>query len=152
MIYDTLENLPKYLGISKNLDTAIRYAMKADFAPTAPDTYPVDGEKVYCMVQTPALKPREDTKWEVHRRYIDIQIGLTDGEAIGYAPMESLGGWEPYQDAKDAQLSFEKSAGIILPLDAQTFAIFFPWDAHRPCEKLGDAAQNKKAVIKVMVE
>ena len=39
MIFDTLNNLPNYLGISPHLDTAIEYIMARDIA-TLPDPDP----------------------------------------------------------------------------------------------------------------
>ena len=33
MIYDTLNNLPNYLGVSDNLDTVIEYIMARDTLP-----------------------------------------------------------------------------------------------------------------------
>ena len=37
MIYDTLNNLPNYLGVSDNLDTVIEYIMARDI--TTPVSY-----------------------------------------------------------------------------------------------------------------
>ena len=36
MIYDTLNNLPNYLGVSDNLDTVIEYIMAPPCPPDAP--------------------------------------------------------------------------------------------------------------------
>ena len=37
MIYDTLNNLPNYLGVSDNLDTVIEYIMHGTSPPCPPD-------------------------------------------------------------------------------------------------------------------
>ena len=37
MIYDTLNNLPNYLGVSDNLDTVIEYIMARDITTCPPD-------------------------------------------------------------------------------------------------------------------
>lgn len=152
MIYDTLENAGLYRGMSKWLDKAIDVLETEDFAALEPGTYTVDGDNVYYMVQTPALKPAPDTKWEVHRRYIDIQVGLADGEGIGYAPMADVADWEAYNEQKDVVLSFNGEMGVMLPLRKGTFAILFPLDGHRPCVKLGGVEQGHKVVFKVRVE
>lgn len=152
MIYDTLENIALYRGLSPAMDAAIDCIAQTDFASLAPRRYEVDGDAVYYMVQTPALKAREDTKWEIHRRYIDVQIGLKDGEAIGYAPAKTIKNWEAYNGEKDITLSFDVNPGVVLPLNAGTFAIFFPDDAHRPAEKAGENADGFKVVVKVQVD
>ena len=36
MIYDTLNNLPNYLGMSENLDTVIEFVMARDIPPARP--------------------------------------------------------------------------------------------------------------------
>lgn len=151
MIFDRLENLGQYRGISKWLDTAIDAVQKMDLSTMEVGRYDIAGDDVYCMVQAPALKAAADTKWEAHERYIDIQIALGDGEAIGYAPLARIDGWLPYNAEKDVLLSTSRAAGLLLPMDAGMFAVFFPEDAHRPCEGVGDAAEGHKAVVKVRV-
>lgn len=151
MIFDKLENAALYRGISARLDRAIDCMLSTDFAAVAVGRYEVDGDDVYYMVQEPALKPREDTKWEVHRRYIDIQLGLSGGEIMGYAPMDSIGGWEDYNGDKDIQLSFAKEAGTPLALERGMFAILFAQDAHRPCERGAQAQTGRKVVFKVRI-
>ena len=152
MIYDTLGNITLYKGLSPAMDAAIDAILQTDFEELAPGRYEVDGDTVYYMVQTPALKERADTKWEIHRRYIDIQIGLRNGEAIGYMPADAVSEWEPYNGEKDAAISWDAIPGVLLPLSAGTFAIFFPNDAHRPVEKVGDAVEGFKVVFKVLVD
>ncbi len=151
MIFDTVSRIGAYRGISKNLDTAIDCIEATDFTGLAEGRYEVDGDNVYYMVQKPALKPREVTKWEVHRRYIDIQLALVPGESIGYAPMAAIDGWQDYQPEKDVQLATSQEPGVALPMGAREFAIFFPWDAHRPTEKNGGVGEGHKVVVKVLV-
>lgn len=152
MIYDTIDRIAAYRGISSNLDTAIAHVLANDLSALEVGRYEVDGNAVYLMAQVPALKARDATKWEVHRQYIDIQIGLVPGEAIGYAPMSEIDGWQAYQPEKDIQISTVQTIGAVLPLSAGMFALFFPWDAHRPTERIGNAETGKKIVYKVRME
>lgn len=152
MIYDRLENLTTYRGMSKWLDIAIDALADMDLAGMADGEYPIADRDVYCMVQSPALKIPADAKWETHERYIDIQIGLADGEGIGYAPREDIGDWAQYDAQKDATISKSLQEGITLPLARGMFAIFFPQDAHRPCLAMNGGKEGHKAVLKVRVE
>ena len=52
MIFDTLNNLPNYLGISPHLDTAIEYIMARDIATLPEGRTRVDGEAVTVEVRT----------------------------------------------------------------------------------------------------
>lgn len=149
MIIDTLAHASQYIGLTPNLDRAIRYMMETDFAAMETGRYEVDGDNVYCMLQENTCKPPEDTKWEIHRDYIDIQLGLLDGEGIGYAPASMITRWEAYQSEKDVALSDDKQPGIILPLKKGTFVVLFPHDAHRPCIRLSEASNGRKIVLKI---
>ncbi len=60
MIFDTLNNLPNYLGISRNLDTAIEYIMARDIATLPDGRTRVDREKVLAEVRT--LTPQSGEK------------------------------------------------------------------------------------------
>lgn len=151
MIYDRLENLGQYRGISRWMDTAITAVQGMDLYAREDGQFAIDGDDVYCMVQSPALKPAAETKWEAHERYIDIQIALVDGEAIGYAPLANIEGWEAYNAEKDARISWSQAEGVVLPMRAGMFAVFFPEDAHRPCVAMG-GTQGHKAVVKVRVD
>lgn len=151
MIIDRMAHAERYKGISPWLDKALDFMLEADLTAFEDGRYEVEGEHVYFMVQSPALKALKDTKWEIHRRYIDIQIGLTDGENIGYAPVSDIDGWEAYQEEKDVSLSYDAVPGTVFPLRADTFVILFPQDAHRPCERAGKADTGRKVVFKVQV-
>lgn len=151
MIYDDVAHAGRYRGISVWLDKAIDCMEQTDFTALEPGTYQVDGEDVYYMVQAPALKEEADTKWEIHRRYIDIQIGLEDGEGISYLPADQVEGWQAYNDQKDVTLAFGPDTGVMLPLNKGMFALLFPHDGHRPCMKIGEAAEGRKVVFKVRV-
>ena len=48
MIYDTLNNLPNYLGVSDNLDTVIEYIMARDITTLPAGRTRIDGEKACC--------------------------------------------------------------------------------------------------------
>ena len=60
MIYDTLNNLPNYLGMSANLDTAIEYIMARDITTLPEGRTRVDGEAVTAEVRT--LTPQSGEK------------------------------------------------------------------------------------------
>lgn len=147
MIFDTLQNADIYKGISAHLDQALDFLRTADFAHFTPGRHAVNGDQVYLVLQEPALKPFEETAWEAHRKYIDIQFALKEGETIAYAPLEQIAGWDAYDESKDALCSHDPAHGLALPMKAGTFAIFFPNDAHRPV--IGEGS-TQKVVIKVL--
>ncbi len=52
MIYDTLNNLPNYLGVSDNLDTVIEYIMARDINTLPAGRTRIDGDKAVVTVST----------------------------------------------------------------------------------------------------
>lgn len=150
MIYDAMSHIDQYKGISPQLDTALEVLKKTDFAAKEPGSYPVNDD-VYYNVMEPTVKPWEDTKWECHRRYIDIQHALVAGEQIAACPLEDVKTWTEYDENGDCCVSAEETPCVALPTDGDNFAIFFPGDAHRPCWAVDGAKPVKKVVIKVRV-
>lgn len=150
MIYDVIKNVEQYKGISPQLDKALDVLKSTDFAALEPGSYPVNDD-VYYNVMEPTVKPWEETKWECHRRYIDIQHALTDGEQIAACPLEDVKGWTAYDEKGDCSVSAEEASCVALPTNGDNFAIFFPGDAHRPCWAVDGAKAVKKVVIKVRV-
>lgn len=150
MIYDTMARIDQYKGISPRLDTALEVLKKLDFTQLKPGKYPVS-EGVYFNVMESQLRPYEQTKWECHRQYIDIQHALEDGEQIAACPLEQVTQWSQYSEEGDSCVSQEDVPCVALPTEIGNFAIFFPGDAHRPCWATAEGKKIKKVVIKVRV-
>ncbi len=149
MIFDSVGNFRRYLGISPLLDKALYFLYENGFADVKPGRYALDGDSVYYMVQEPALKPLEETRWEAHRQYVDIQLALAPGEAIACADAGKLDGWQAYDREHDIQFCDSGEEGILLPMEPGCFAVFFPSDAHRPVIRAGAAQSGRKVVFKV---
>ena len=145
VIYDRLENLGAYKGLTPALDKAIDYLLDLRGDAPADGRASIDGDRVYAIATTVARGP--SSAWEAHRAYIDVHVSLSGGETIECLPASQVEAWGAY--AFDACLSGSAQKGIPLPLDADRFAVFFPWDAHRPI--LGSGT-GRKLVVKVAVE
>ena len=149
MIFDTLKNIGCYRGLSANFDRAIDFLSTADLSAQPAGRYEIDGDKVFFMIQEPELRNEEDALYEIHKKYADIQLALTDGETILALPTGSIEDWQEFDAAKDIGFSQNSEPGIPLEMNAGSFAIFFPQDAHMPCLRGGDAKKCRKAVVKV---
>ena len=148
MIYDTLEHIAAYRGLSANMDRAIELLQSTDFSTLAAGRYEVDGENVFFMIQEPELRLEADAQFEAHRRYADIQLALTDGEIINCLPTQQVSRWLPFDEGKDIGFSDVEEKGVPMPLNAGQFMILYPQDAHMPCLK-GCAEKTRKVVVKV---
>ena len=151
MIFDTIENIESYRGLSPAFGAAVSVLSGTDFTQLRPGAYyPEPGSSgVYYMVQTPALLPRDQTRWECHDRYIDIQYVVSgSAETIGWAPRGELTGWEKGSSG-DIYFTDSDAPHLPLTLTPGRFAVFFPQDAHRPCQ--GASGSCRKIVFKVPV-
>lgn len=149
MIFDLLENIQTYKGISKHLDTAISFLQNNDLY-DLDDYTEVDGKNVFAMKQSYLTKPFDEQKWEAHRNYIDIQLMLGGSESFGVCNIDDVQPAVAYNDEKDVEFFIGSESHI--PLDVDRFLILFPQDAHMPGRLIDEPEQVTKLVVKVKVQ
>lgn len=130
-------------------DKALAFLRDSDLTKLKPGKYPIDGTNVYAMVTEAPSKEFENSTWESHRNYIDLQHVIKGQETIGVAPVSKATVTKPYNDATDsANYNVEGQYYIATP---DIFFLFFPGDAHRPNIKVAGYDVVKKIVIKIKV-
>ncbi len=151
MICDRIENASLYAGISPFLARAFD-ALKDSVLVNGPDgRRDIDGDNIYCLIQRYRSRPPVECKLESHQNYIDVQFVLSGEEVIRHAHRDSLEVSQPYDSAKDRALYVPRDGMSSVWLDAGTFAVFFPHDAHMPCLQADGPADVHKVVVKVRV-
>ena len=148
MIIGKLSDTELYEDLHPELGEALRWLRETDLAALPTGRVEIDGDRLFAMVIRGPGKPRAEGKLEIHRRYVDVQYALGAGESFGWRPTAECAQPEGDFDA-------EKDAGFFLdapvawyPLAPETFAIFFPGDAHAPGLGEGDL---HKVVVKVLL-
>lgn len=149
MILDTLDNLPDYLGISKNLDQALLWLQETDLKTLCPGIYPISGEDIFCRAVEAQLYPGSEIMMEVHRRYLDIHVALEPGEQIAVLNRNEIKEWSEYDTENDAQTAMLPQGGTVAVLCPGMFAVCFPQDAHCPLLTAGKRKTVKKLIVKV---
>ena len=76
MFFDQLENLPRYQGVHKNIDTAIEYLMTHDLSSLDLGRYDVDEDRVFFFLQENTLCQEQANSFEFHARYLDLHFLL----------------------------------------------------------------------------
>jgi YhcH/YjgK/YiaL family protein len=97
-------------------------------------------------------RTRADCRWESHRRYIDLQYVLAGSEWVDWSPAGDLvaaGGYDSVMDRQDYLDGESPATQQSVRLNAGSFVIFFPEDAHRPQIADGEPQTLWKAVVKV---
>ncbi len=111
----------------------------------------LDGEKLYVSIQSYRTKPREECKYEAHRRYIDIQYIIEGKEIIAVTDAAGLKERAPYSEEKDVVFFEDGKKGDELVLCAGDYVVVFPDDVHMPKVQAGEPSDVKKAVVKILI-
>ena len=134
------------------LQQAIEWLTKQDFASMKPGKFQIDGERIHGMLNEYVSEPKESRRAEAHARYIDIQYLIAGEEMIGYGPLKKDA--EVLEDKlAEKDLIFYKniSEETELVLTVGMYAVFFPWDVHRPNCTRTQSSAVRKIVLKVAV-
>ncbi|WP_027468748.1 YhcH/YjgK/YiaL family protein [Deefgea rivuli] len=139
-----------HLPLPVALNAALNYLRHTDFSQMAPGRYPIDGDNMIAIVQTPLTQPWETGMPEFHQRYIDIQYLLEGEEVIGYLPANlELERVTDQLTERDIAFVHPQANETRLVLTPGMFAIFFPGELHKPCRALNAPMLIRKVVIKI---
>ena len=100
MIYDTLNNLPNYLGVSDNLDTVIEYIMARDITTLPAGRTRIDGDKAVVTVSTVTPQTSDKALFQRHDNHITLETDL-DGSELFEVSLAELTPTKPTDEAAD---------------------------------------------------
>lgn len=152
MILDSLEHASRYDSLGPAFARAFEFLAAGGLDALPEGRHEIDGEAVYAIVASYQTQPAQSKQLEAHRRYADIQVLLRGEEAILWAPLQGLETEVAYQPDKDIVFFRDPAAGSTpLPMRPGLFALFLPWDAHKPGCSLGGPEAVRKLVVKLRV-
>jgi YhcH/YjgK/YiaL family protein len=152
MVYDKIDNIEIYKGLSPDIYEALKFLQNA--TPSTPTGVIQLNPRVKAIVSEYETKAVNENGYEAHKRYIDIQALLEGEEMIACQPIEWLQETKPYSEECDAAFY---AADEVLPqpsflrLRPSFFAILYPQDGHMPQLSIITPTKVKKVVIKVAV-
>jgi biofilm protein TabA len=145
MIYDTIENCRKYLGMNLHFATALRFLQETDLVALGVGKCEIEGENVFGYVIDSEGKP--DVKLEGHKKYIDLHVTITGKDRIGWKDASACTEEAPF-NVEDDYVFFTDTPTTWFEVPEGHFALFFPRDAHAP---LGGEGKIKKVVVKILI-
>lgn len=86
MIYDGLSSIGLYKGLYRGLDVLIDWLADNDPADLPLGKTQILGDKVFANVMNASTRTFEDARFEIHRRYMDVQIDLEGFECFKTTP------------------------------------------------------------------
>jgi len=149
MVIDTLEHSFRYTKLHKFFKPAFEFLRKENLKKYSEGRYDIVKNDVYALISKANGRTKAKAKLEAHRKHIDIQVALSGEDLIGYKPLYECAVLKTPYNAKKDCIFFEDKSNFWLRLSENSFAIFFPWDAHAP---LVGRLPVLKAVVKVRVE
>ena len=152
MIFDNIKNCKMYYGVNPKFEKAFEFIKKVIEENTEAGKYEIDGKDIYASVQSYESKLAENSKFEGHENYIDIQYIVEGCEMMSDVDITRAVAKTEYNAEKD--VTFYENSDVASYCVAQSgdFCIFCPHDIHRP----GMAYENvptqiKKVVVKVHI-
>lgn len=151
MIYDRLSNCEQYFILGEKFKKAFEFLKNTDLNNIEDGSYEILGKEIYANIQSLKTKPLEEKKWEVHRKYIDIQYVIKGKEKMGYGILEDFNTiTEEYNNEKDIEFLEGKKFNFI-NVEENNFVIFYPNDVHAPMLAFGNPQNIKKVIVKIKI-
>ena len=147
MVYDKIENIEIYKGLSDDIYEGLKFLKKAtpDLACGVHEFSP----RVKAIVSEYETKAVNENGYEAHKKFIDIQYLLKGTEKNCCLPIEKLKVTKPYKEEIDAAFYEAEIPTIELMLGNGYFAIYNPQDGHMPGLSVNGPEKVKKVVVKV---
>lgn len=147
MIVDIISNAKQYKGIHPGIDRILE-AVQAYTAENYPSgRIQLDGDNLFMNFTQYETHPQEGTLTEAHEQYIDVMYMVEGSETIYIKPVERLQNiTQEYDPAIEALLAETDEDATAVRLEAGSFIVLFPQDAHAP----GCYADGMKHVKKII--
>ena len=147
MIFDRLENLSRYRGLYRGLDTVICWLEQNDPAGLPLGRTELDGDRVFVNVMEADTRSPQQAQYEVHEKYMDLQLDLEGSEAFQLP----RGSYVLPPVDPDADVAFlEAECGCQGRLGGGYFALFPAREPHMPTLHGEKPQRVKKAVFKLL--
>ncbi len=151
MIYDKIDNLETYAGISEDIRLGLEWLR--DVNPDIKKGVYELSPRVKAIVSEYTTKEVNENGYEAHRDYIDIQYLISGQEKICCLPLEYLKETKAYNKEIDAAFYEEVYVQTQeMAIGNGYFAIFFPQDGHMPCLCVDKPTKVKKIVLKLKIK
>ena len=150
MIYDTLNNLPNYLGLTDNLDTVIEYVMARDINTLPTGKTRIDGDNAVVTVSTVTPQASEKAAFVRHDTHLTLETDLEGSELFEV----SLGEFSPTKPTDEATDTTVGNAGTSIAgmLCEGRFALYLAGEPYKSGLKAQGCGKLKKAVFSIALD
>lgn len=151
MVYDKIDNIDIYKGLSSDIYEALKFLQH--LAPDVETGVYELSPRVKAIVSEYETKEVNEYGYEAHKEYIDVQYLISGCEKICSLPLEYLQETKAYNKEVDAAFYVENEVKPQqMLLGNGYFAIMFPQDGHMPQLCVSEPLKVKKVVVKVKID
>ena len=150
MIYDSLENCEQYYDLDK-LKIGFEFLKNTDLNSLKDGSYEIEGDIVFANVQSLKTKPKSDKKWEVHRKYIDIQYVIKGFECMGFGLLKDFKTVKEHYDIQRDVEFLDGEKYSFVNVKEGDFTVFYPNDVHAPMLAVNEPIDIKKVIVKIAI-
>lgn len=111
--------------------------------------HPIDADKVFVNFSDTLLKKPESAKFEVHDKYVDLQLVISGVERMGIKPRGELSELESDKMSEKDVKFYSDLPSDFLDLRAGEYVVFFPENGHAPA--IGDGTV-RKCIFKILAQ
>lgn len=149
MITGNIHNLQSWLP--QELAEAIEYVKQHVNDATPTGRHDIDGSRLFFLLSEDMTEPFAKRRAEYHARYLDIQIVLKGQEGMTYSTLPAGTPDTDWLADKDIAFLPEGEQEKTVVLSEGDFVVFYPGEVHKPLCAVGNPAQVRKVVVKVLV-
>ena len=152
MIVTDLQHIERQLTMTQQMQQAVEFLRRTDLLELPDGNVPIDGKRVYAVLQRYRTARHDAPQFEYHRKYIELQYILAGEEIIGWAPASEMTPSFSYNEDQDICFGLiEPGKWSPVRLVAGQLAVFWPEDGHAPRLATEKACLVRKIVVKVAV-
>lgn len=149
MIYDKLDNIKLYQGLSDDIYIGLSFLKQVEPG-IEPGVYQINS-RVKAIVSEYETKMENEYSYEAHKKNIDIQYTLKGKERVACLPIERMREEKSYSKKKDAAFYSATESPQELTIGDGYFAVFYPQDGHKPQLYIEEPTMVKKIVVKIQI-
>ncbi len=148
MIVDRIERFQQYTRSVPDIYEVMKFAEKVKKENIPVGKYPI--QNGFVLVQEGQTRKFEEAEFEVHRKYLDIQILVSGTEYVEYADIKDLTTKVAFDEEKDLELM--DGAGCKIQIKPDMFYVLYPSDGHKPCCHEEISTNYKKVLAKIKID
>ena len=150
MIYDTLNNLPNYLGLVSGLDAVIEFVMARDITALPAGRTRIDGDTAYVTVSTVTPQNADKVPFVRHDAHLTLETDL-EGSELFEVSLGELTPTRPTDEAADLTVG-TAGTSIAGMLCEGRFALYLAGEPYKSGLKAQGCGKLKKAVFSIELD